>query len=666
MTSYLCLLLITNLKGKVFISYLYFYLHIQCSYIFVTLKSNDEANTLIKKLDNVPFDSKHTFFVNKFTDVESYVNMSDNYVEPSISDYKPKEHLRSWLGDSQGRDQFLTFRGDQVQLSYHNRSNNPPEVVQTKNNWTNSYITISPQGTYIATLHKQGVMLHGGPSLNVICRFPHPNVKLVDFSPQENYFVTWSNEPIVLPQPGASVSCPFTEDDEGNSLAVWNISTGQLLRTFPTTPGKMPWPHLKWSGDERFIGRLVPGQQISIYSVPDMNLVDKKSIKIAGVVDFEWCPWGEKDFDSVNNSNNNKGGPKENMLAYWTPEVENQPARVTLMSFPSRTVLRSKNLFNVSHAKLNWQNNGDFLCVQVHRHTKTKKSMFCNLEIFRTREKDFPVEVVELKDLVTFFAWEPKGERFIIVTQPDTSNSTIGTAAGVAPKTSVGFYQLDRTKGDFKQLKQLDNKQINTIFWSPRGRYVILSTIGASNKFDIEFWDVDHAIDEKKDDKDIGAGIQQIATAEHYGVTDIEWDPSGRYVAAYASVWRHQMENGYTIWDMKGQELQKVTVEKFKQFLWRPRPRTLLPKDEQKKIRKNLREYSRIFDEEDAAQESSVSAELLAHRKRLVSAYNEWRSRCRQSLAQIQAQNSSNDVNDDTTVEEWVDEIIEESEEILP
>lgn len=35
--------------------------------------------------------------------------------------------------------------------------------------------------------------------------------------------------------------------------------------------------------------------------------------------------------------------------------------------------------------------------MKVDRHTKTKKSVFCSLEIFRVREKDFPVEVVELK-----------------------------------------------------------------------------------------------------------------------------------------------------------------------------------------------------------------------------------------------------------------------------
>ena len=42
---------------------------------------------------------------------------------------------------------------------------------------------------------------------------------------------------------------------------------------------------------------------------------------------------------------------KENMLAYWTPEVANQPARVTVIDFPSRSILRQKNLFNVSEVR---------------------------------------------------------------------------------------------------------------------------------------------------------------------------------------------------------------------------------------------------------------------------------------------------------------------------
>ena len=47
------------------------------------------------------------------------------------------------------------------------------------------------------------------------------------------------------------------------------------------------------------------------------------------------------------------------------------------------------------------------MCVKVDRHTKTKKSTFCNLEIFRVREKDYPVEVVELKGMFTFSRIRP-------------------------------------------------------------------------------------------------------------------------------------------------------------------------------------------------------------------------------------------------------------------
>lgn len=70
-----------------------------------------------------------------------------------------------------------------------------------------------------------------------------------------------------------------------------------------------------------------------------MTLLGKKSIKIDGVVDFEFAP-----FDPTSDA---PGGIRENKIAFWTPEVQNQPARVTIMNLPSRVTVRSKNLFNV-------------------------------------------------------------------------------------------------------------------------------------------------------------------------------------------------------------------------------------------------------------------------------------------------------------------------------
>jgi translation initiation factor 3 subunit B len=190
---------------------------------------------------------------------------------------------------------------------------------------------------------------------------------------------------------------------------------------------------------------LTTGSQLSIYSAPSMELVDKKSIKLPGVQDFAWCPLGEK--DKAPAAAGKKKEERENCFAFWLPEIDNQPARVTLMGFPSRNILRSKNLFNVSDCKLHWHDQGDYLCVKVDRHTKTKKSTFCNLEIFRMREKNYPVEVIELKDAVTAFAWEPKGDRFGFIACSDPN-----PGPGVTIKYNVAFYQIDPKKGDFKQL----------------------------------------------------------------------------------------------------------------------------------------------------------------------------------------------------------------------
>ncbi|KAA1468146.1 translation initiation factor eIF-3b [Dentipellis sp. KUC8613] len=649
-------------------------------FIFVEFRTADEATFALNEVNGLPFGSKHTLWINRFTDIEKYANLDETYVEPQREEYQSKEHLRAWLADPAGRDQYVTYRGDEVEVRWHGKPSQC-EVAYAKPGWTELYVSWSPLGTYLATLHRQGIRLWGGPSWEHQQRFYHPLVRLIDFSPCEQYIVTWSQDPIVLAEKAPQGPQFFSPEDEGNNLAVWDIKTGNLLRTFqsvgPEGEGgrkQMAWPALKWSPDDKFVARVTPGQQISVYELPSMGLQGKKSLKIEGVVDFEWAPHGEKDREDAERANGAGKAPRkvrENMLAYWTPEVVNQPARVTLLNFPSRTILRQKNLFNVTECKLHWQNQGDFLCVKVDRHTKTKKSIFCNLEIFRVREKDFPVEVVELKDTVTDFSWEPKGDRFAIVSSNDPNLGNPGP--GITIKTDVSFYQLERGKDDFKLLRTLASRTTNTIRWSPRGRHVVLATVGSSSKSELEFWDLDFNVDESgrregQQKDDWGAGIQQLGVSDHYGVTDVEWDPSGRYLATAASSWTHTLENGYAIWDYRGQEMEKHLLDRFKQFLWRPRPPSLLTKEQKRQIRKNLRDYSRVFDEEDAAEESTVSAELIAYRKRLVDEWNAWRLQTQEEvLAEKRARGSKVDTKhedeDREEIEVWIDEVVEQIEE---
>jgi len=94
----------------------------------------------------------------------------------------------------------------------------------------------------------------------------------------------------------------------------------------------------------------------------------------------------------------------------------------------------------------------------------------------------------------------------------------------------------------------------------------------------------------------------------------------------------------------------------------------LLTKDEKRNIRKNLREYSRLFDEDDAAEESNVSAELLAHRKRLVDEWNAWRTRCQDEVAEVRGTTGkkaepNGRQEDREEIEVWIDEVVEQIEE---
>lgn len=147
----------------------------------------------------------------------------------------------------------------------------------------------------------------------------------------------------------------------------------------------------KWSPSDKYFARVTPGQQISVYETPSMILVDKKSIKIEGVEDFEWAPAFEKE---KHNSGDKKN--KEKLLSYWTPEIDNQPARVTLLNIPSKEIIRTRNLVNVKDVSF-------FKLIKIiEKHTKkiilynsvkctgSQMVIFCVLKLIDTQKPKNP------------------------------------------------------------------------------------------------------------------------------------------------------------------------------------------------------------------------------------------------------------------------------------
>ena len=100
-----------------------------------------------------------------------------------------------------------------------------------------------------------------------------------------------------------------------------------------------------------------------------------------------------------------------------------------------------------------------------------------------------------------------------------------------------------------------------------------------------------------------------------------------RYVMTGVSWWGHKVDNAYWMWNFQGRILKRATVDKFCQLTWRPRPPTLLTREQQKEVKRNLKKYSDQFIAKDKMRLSKASKELVAKRQSMMEQYTAWRAR---------------------------------------
>jgi len=108
---------------------------------------------------------------------------------------------------------------------------------------------------------------------------------------------------------------------------------------------------------------------------------------------------------------------------------------------------------------------------------------------------------------------------------------------------------------------------------------------------------------------------------------------------------------------------KKINSERFCQLLWRPRPKTILPEDKLKEIKKNLKQYSAIFDEKDKSALTKASREILDKRRKLMEDFNEYRAKRAREIEQIRSELArlrGEEENDSDFYEETIEYLIKE------
>eukprot|EP00386_Alphamonas_edax_P011829 GDKI01037203.1.p1 GENE.GDKI01037203.1~~GDKI01037203.1.p1 ORF type:complete len:710 (+),score=268.12 GDKI01037203.1:80-2209(+) len=538
---------------------------------FLTWSSEEECQQVCKELNNTPLDKVHVFKTMMMDSMEQVMNRPDQFKGVGKLNVFARTDFTWWLHDERSREQFVVRYGDMTEIFWHDPVHKVPSLVYdgarerqggTKV-WTEYKVQWSPLGSYLVTFHKPGIALWAGPDFEKKVRFEHRDVRQIQFSPDEKYILTWNG-------------APYAQQDE-NAYKLFNVQTGEHIRSFPTppiAPRGGDFPHFLWSADSKFVAKADP-KNLFIYAMPDATLTEdgegkKTPMKFPdGLERFDWSP-------------------TDNLLSVWTPEKGEKPARLQLINPKTRETMGGKNLVMIKDAAIHWQSRGDFLALHALRVSKSGKTSHHQVEVFRIRSGkrgNIPVESCEIRGNVTNFWWEPSGNRFAVLLADEATHAR-----------KCVFYQVNAE--DIRQCASVDlPATINSLTWAPTGQYFVLSAMGPEGTLIFCSLGADNKLDVYHKD-------------EHFMVNDVTWDPTGRYVVTgvnipmvapgmTAAAWRYSNEAGYAIWTFQGRLQHKSNKDKFYQAMWRPHPPSLLDAKKQEEVKKNLKEYSKKFDDVD-------------------------------------------------------------------
>ena len=129
----------------------------------------------------------------------------------------------------------------------------------------------------------------------------------------------------------------------------------------------------------------------------------------------------------------------------------------------------------------------------------------------------------------------------------------------------------------------------------------------------------------------------------------MSWDPSGRILCTAVcqsldgSYYKSMMDNGYCLWSFQGTKIKEVTKDAFYQFLWRPRPRSLLSEGKRADVIKNLRKYEKKYQSKDKDLKRARREEKLRKKRavarefyqRMIPRFDEYRDATRAAEVEI-------------------------------
>jgi len=603
----------------------------QSSYGFALIQfaTEQQAQQFQNAFRGFKFTKKSIWQTYNLSTIEKYNKVEEEWAAPTLVEKELDGDLEEWQNDE--NDQFLLMAKDKVDIYLNQCGYGPtrtmaptgPMQIWGKNGmgseeWDN--IRWSPRGTYILVFdkHERGLGLFGGQGFTCKEKIQARCCFNACFSPDEQFLMTQSGR--------TDERGNFIESEVKAEVSIWSVLDSEKKKTFVFPVGHHcgdAWERFQWSPSGQFLATTRKDTLCIFDAWNNFSPVnDPESpngfMHVAGLAGFTFSPL-------------------DDYVAYWVPEEGERPLRLCIRALPDLSNIRVKNLFNVKALEMLWHPEGTFLALKVSKTLKGKKGFLYNsFELFHIKEKEIPVDTIEIKDHILPYdiekdmiktenlgtmAWEKNGTRFVVMYGPNDA----------VTKTQVKVFKL-HVNGKVKPLPPMERStQYNTISWSPTGRYMCLAQLkkGQSSGGALEWLDVngDSFTQINKYNPKTKNELQKpvtLATGTHQFLTDIEWDATGRYVVTSASAFCHKMENGYVMWNFLGRELYVNKLEGCSIFKWRPRPVSELTTDQIKSIKTNMSSYANKFMEYDAIRSTQVSE---VEKEKIVKLMNAWNKR---------------------------------------
>lgn len=83
----------------------------------------------------------------------------------------------------------------------------------------------------------------------------------------------------------------------------------------------------------------------------------------------------------------------------------------------------------------------------------------------------------------------------------------------------------------------------------------------------MEIYDCDYEGDNKDINKELNANIMCINAGDSYGTTDVEWDPTGRYIATSSSSWKHGVSDFFISTNNRLKTATKSVISKAQYYM---------------------------------------------------------------------------------------------------